>query len=102
MATIFFCSVGQCALILVLSFCGKATANELLIQEANFIVGMSGWVSSGKTDWNHDASTASIFLGNPSSKLSYEDVDSNIIEFSAEANITSNYSIRGNFGFGGY
>ena len=97
----FFCSIGQCALLLVLSFCGKATANELLIQETNFIVGMSGWISSGETDWNHDASSSSIYLGNPSSKLSYEDVDSNIIEFSVEAIIASDYFIRGNLGFGG-
>ena len=40
----------------------------------------SYWFSKGNTAWNHDASSLSSRVGNPTSALDYQNVDSQIIE----------------------
>lgn len=63
-------------------------------------LGVDVVVSTGKTDWNHDASNASATLGNPSSELIYEEVSTMALEFSGFIPFEDNYFIRGNFGVG--
>ena len=62
--------------------------------------GLSAWISSGQTDLNHDASLTSVLLGNPTSELIYEDIDSNIIQLEVELKFSEGYYLRGNYGFG--
>lgn len=80
----------------------NASAQQDLYQGHNFAVGISGWFSSGQTYWNHDASASSTLLGNPSSELTYEHVDSNVIELSTEFNMPNRFFVRGNVGFGNF
>ncbi len=79
-----------------------ANAQQNIYEGHVFSAGISGWFSSGQTDWNHDASSSSALLGNPSSELTYEDVDSNVIELNAEFNMPNGYFIRGDLGFGSF
>ncbi len=63
-------------------------------------LGVGVVVSTGKTDWNHDASSSSPTLGNPSSELIYEDVSTMALEFTGYVPVMDNYFVRGNFGVG--
>jgi len=56
--------------------------------------------TSGTTDWNHDASSASATLGNPSSELTYEDEGTVILELDGRMNFERGFFIRGNLGVG--
>ncbi|CAI4031829.1 Pom domain-containing protein [Nitrospira tepida] len=62
-------------------------------------VGLSAWISTGKTTWSHDASGVSSLLGNPSSKLDYKDVAANFVELSAKATLRDRWFARASFGF---
>src|SRR5512146_2160099 len=42
-------------------------------------LGIGAWISSGETKWAHDASSIPG-LGNPTSKLTYKDVGTNVID----------------------
>ncbi len=88
------------SILFCLTCFSNANAQQDVYQGHNFVVGVSGWFSSGQTDWNHDASSSSALLGNPSSELTYEDVDSNIIELTAELNMPNRFFVRGDLGFG--
>ena len=72
--------------------------DQSVYKDTKFTVGVSGWISSAETSWNQNASSA--ILGNPTSELTYENVDNNIVEFSAEYNIKNKYFVRGDIGFG--
>jgi len=56
--------------------------------------------TSGKTDWNHDASSASATLGNPSSELTYEDDGTVVLELDGRMNFERGFFVRGNLGVG--
>jgi len=56
--------------------------------------------TSGTTDWNHDASSASSTLGNPSSELTYDDDGTAVIEIDGKIESDRGYFIRGNLGVG--
>ena len=71
-----------------------------MLDRSRVSLGISTWLSSGETDWNHDASPTSSLLGNPSSELIYEDLKSNIIELEARLELPNRYFARGNYGFG--
>ncbi len=90
------------SVVFIFSYISIANAQNAIYEEHNFVVGISGWFSSGQTDWNHDASSSSSILGNPSSELTYEDVDSNVIELNAEFNMPNRFFIRGDIGFGSF
>jgi hypothetical protein len=64
-----------------------------------FDVGLSAWISTGKTTWSHDASGVSSMLGNPSSRLDYKDVAANFVELSAKATLRERWFARAAFGF---
>jgi|GEM_PF-2916604 len=56
--------------------------------------------SSGVTTWNHDGTSASAALGNPSSELTYEDADVAALEFGAKMKFGPGWFVRGTAGFG--
>lgn len=62
-------------------------------------VGLSAWISTGKTTWSHDASGVNPALGNPSSRLDYKDVAANFVELSAKATLRERLFVRAAFGF---
>ena len=52
------------------------------VEEARqrFEIAAGTWISSGETRWAHDASSSSPLLGNPTSKLTYKDVGTNVFD----------------------
>lgn len=63
-------------------------------------LGVTIWPSFGQTDWNHDASGLFPVLGNPTSVLEYEDVDTTILELNAGVPLPASFFVRGYIGLG--
>ena len=63
-----------------------------------FELGVGAWISTGETKWAHDASSIPL-LGNPSSKLTYKDVGTNIAEITGRLWVTPKWFGRLNVGF---
>ena len=72
---------------------------------ADYELGMGLVYTTGQTDWNHDATSASALLGNPTSELTYEELDMLALEFNGRVSLRglgsgfSKYFVRGNVGF---
>jgi hypothetical protein len=60
-----------------------------------------GWFSTGGTKHSHDASAISSFLGNPTSTLEYQDLDSSVLEFGVQVRHSTGWFFRGMYGAGG-
>src|SRR5687768_4102710 len=60
-------------------------------------LGVGGWVSWGETRWAHDASVIPG-LGNPTSKLTYKDHGTNILELTGRLWVTQRFFGRLNVG----
>lgn len=63
-------------------------------------LGVRTVMTTGQTDWNHDASGADPTLGNPTSELIYEDVSVFALEFNGYVPLPKKYFVRGNVGLG--
>jgi hypothetical protein len=63
-----------------------------------FELGIGAWISTGETKWAHDAS-AIPGLGNPTSKLTYKDVGTNVAEVTGRLWVTPRWFGRLNVGF---
>ncbi|MGH7207395.1 MAG: hypothetical protein ACREI2_14445, partial [Nitrospiraceae bacterium] len=94
--------VALCVLIgFSLWFSDQAYPEEVLRRSNIEIdVGLSTWISQGKTEWSHNASSASTLLGNPTSKLEYKDDGTNVVELSGKAMFAKRWFVRANYGFG--
>jgi len=66
-------------------------------QRFEFVVGT--WISTGETSWAHNASSTSSLLGNPTSKLTYKDVETNVIDLTGTLWFTPRVFGRLNVGF---
>jgi hypothetical protein len=77
-----------------------AEAVEIAGRNVDIELGLGGWLSQGKTQWSHDASGAGSPFGNPTSKLTYKDKSTNIIDFTAKATLSQRWFVRGTFGTG--
>jgi len=64
-------------------------------------VGLSGWVSQGRETSSHNASALSPLLGNPTSRLDYKKVSSNIVEGRVRLVHRTGILLRGQLGYGG-
>lgn len=62
-----------------------------------FDVSIGTWISTGDTRWAHDASSIAG-LGNPTSKLTYKDVGTNVVELTGKGWFTSRWFGRLNVG----
>ena len=62
-------------------------------------VSIGTWISTGDTRWAHDASSLPG-LGNPTSKLVYRDVGTNVVELTGKAWLNQRWFGRVNGGFG--
>ena len=61
--------------------------------------GVTIWPSFGQTDWNHTTITSAT-LGDPTSVLEYEDVDTTVLEFAARVPLPASFFVRGYIGLG--
>ena len=52
-----------------------------------FDLGISEWFSQGETVWSHNASGLDPNLGNPSSKLKYNDTGTNVTEITGRVQL---------------
>lgn len=68
--------------------------------DLSFEIGIGTWVSEGRTEWNHNASSVSASLGNPSSALTYKKVRSNVVELNGKLITQEAFFLRGNIGYG--
>jgi hypothetical protein len=66
-----------------------------------FDVSIGTWISTGETRWAHDASSTSPLLGNPTSKLIYKDVGTNVFDLSGTLWVTPRLFGRLNIGVAG-
>lgn len=60
-------------------------------------VGLGTWISVGDTRWSHNASSQSP-LGNPTSKLTYADHTTNVVELTAKVSVGPRWFGRLNIG----
>lgn len=60
-------------------------------------VGLGTWISAGDTRWSHNASSQSP-LGNPTSKLTYADHTTNVVELTAKVSVGPRWFGRLNIG----
>jgi hypothetical protein len=65
-----------------------------------FDLAIGTWISTGNTHWAHNASSIAG-LGNPTSKLTYKDVGTNVIEVTGKFWVTPKWFGRLNVGFAG-
>jgi len=65
-----------------------------------FELGLGAWISTGETKWAHNASSIPG-LGNPTSKLTYEDTGTNVFELTAKLWITPKWFGRLTGGYAG-
>jgi hypothetical protein len=63
-------------------------------------VGLGTWISVGDHRWSHDASSQSP-LGNPTSRLTYADHSTNVVEFTAKVSVGPRWFGRLNIGGAG-
>jgi hypothetical protein len=61
---------------------------------------LRSWMfTNGETTWSHNASGLDSRLGNPTSKLTYKDNDTQIVELSGKINVSRRWFVRGDVGF---
>jgi hypothetical protein len=66
-----------------------------------FDIAIGTWISTGDTRWAHNASSSSPLLGNPSSKLIYKDVGTNVFDVAGTLWFTPRWFGRLNIGVAG-
>ncbi len=93
---------------IVLTFCGLLlSAQAVVAQEPveekrqRFEITAGTWISSGDTHWAHNASSASTLVGNPTSKLTYKDVGTNVFDVAGTYWFTPRWFGRLNGGIAG-
>ena len=78
-----------------------AAAQESITESRpRFDLAIGTWISTGDTRWAHDASSVAG-LGNPTSKLTYKDVGTNVIELTGKIWVTPKWFGRLNVGLAG-
>ena len=76
---LFAGSMGIFALLVVLDSEVLFAQDDVGERQPRFELGIGAWISTGETQWAHNASSIPG-LGNPTSKLTYKDVGTNIID----------------------
>lgn len=65
-----------------------------------FSASLSVWQSTGRTAWSHDASAAEPLLGDPTSRLEYDNVDSTIVELRGRVDLPKRIFLELAYGAG--
>ncbi|MEO5954133.1 MAG: hypothetical protein ABIR36_00350 [Nitrospiraceae bacterium] len=86
-----------------LSLSGQTVVAQELVEEKRqrFEITAGTWISSGDTHWAHNASSVSTLVGNPTSKLTYKDVGTNVVDLAGTLWFTPKLFGRLNVGFAG-
>jgi hypothetical protein len=87
------------ALFLVAVPAGLAEDLDSPAFTANF--GARYWLSSGRTSWNHDATSAWALYGNPTSVLTYDDLTGHSGELFFDVAHETSWFVKGYVGLGG-
>jgi outer membrane protease len=91
---------GWLAMVGLVCIVQVAAAQEPIAESRpRFDVSIGTWISTGDTRWAHDASSVPG-LGNPTSKLVYRDVGTNVVELTGKAWLNQRWFGRVNGGFG--
>jgi hypothetical protein len=81
---------------------GLAKAEEPSEQpRVQFKLGAAGWITEGKTTWDFNGSGPGSLFGNPTSRLTYKDVGTNIVDLTAQIKLPNRLFVRLNGGYGG-
>lgn len=81
---------------------GEAFAEQVLnLSNLKVEVGASAWITQGETKWDHNASGPGSPFGNPTSRLVYKDVGTNVMELSGRVKFAERWFVRTNYGFAG-
>ena len=93
---------------ILMTVCGLLlSAQAVVAQEPveekrqRFEITAGTWISSGDTHWAHNASSSSSLLGNPTSKLTYKDVGTTVVDIAGTYWFTPRLFGRLNLGVGG-
>ena len=86
-----------CAVVLSAQAAVAQEPVEQSRQKFEFAIGT--WISTGDTHWAHNASASSSLLGNPTSKLTYKDVGTNVVDLAGTLWFTPKLFGRLNVGF---
>lgn len=80
---------------------GLSQAEELEAQSKQRVeLSLRSWMfTNSETSWSHNASKTYPALGNPTSKLTYKDNNTNIIELGGKLNLSNRWFMRGELGF---
>lgn len=88
-----------CVLVPAPSFAAESVDGEVE-KRPRVEFSLRSWMfTSGETKWSHDASRLDSRLGNPTSKLTYKDDNTHIIELAARVNLSRRWFLRGDVGF---
>lgn len=79
---------------------GHADEWHTLETQPKLSIGIGVWHSSGGSEWNHDASQFDPALGDPTSRLKYDDVDASILELKFRAQISEKFLVDFAYGTG--
>lgn len=94
-----FCLATLGVLVVVPCLCAQASGGETE-PRPRVELSLRSWLStSGETKWSHDASGLDARLGNPTSKLTYKDTNTHIMELGARINLARRWFVRGDVGF---
>jgi len=89
------------ALRLAASLAALAAALPLSAAERGFEFGTRYWLSSGENRFAHNAQGVNPTLGNPTSILTYDELDARALELHWRSNFSSEgWFFKGNFGLG--
>jgi hypothetical protein len=86
-----------CAVLLAAT---AARAQSSLDSPSAWELGIRYWVSSGITQWSHNAQAIDPSAGNPTSILTYDELTAHAIELHARRNFRDGWFLRGNAGLG--
>jgi hypothetical protein len=89
-----------CGAMLIATVSVSAGEERVLESRPKIELSAGTWISVGDTRWAHNASSVPGF-GNPTSKLTYKDVGTNVIELTGKAWVAPKWFGRLNVGYAG-
>ena len=87
-------------LIVLVATCGAALAEPALEPVPRGDAGLRYWLSTGETTRSHNAQPLDPTLGNPTSVLTYENLDANALEVFGRFGFSGNWFLKGFLGVG--
>lgn len=89
-----------CAAAVLLVVAGGVVGQEDEPRRARGDFGVRYWLSSGETKHSHNAQVADPGFGNPTSVLTYTNLDANALELFARSVFERDWFVKGNLGMG--